>query len=115
MFTENGQSVSYKVRFIDVRIFSNGQARRIEMHSPIMDIDETRELGLQICSIFGRDPSDFVVWCDKVRNDWKENPTLFSSRNIYVSGNDETFGFQTLNTFDNEKPWYINFVITSPQ
>jgi hypothetical protein len=78
-----------------------------------MDIDETRELGLQICNMFGRDPSDFIAWCNKVGNHWLDAP-LYSSRNIYMPNSNETFGFQTLRTYTDEKPWYINFVITSP-
>lgn len=114
VLAENDKSVSYKVRFIDVEPLADGTIRKVEMHSPIMNIDETRELGLQLCAMLGRDPADFSAWCDKVGNNWKENPTLFSSGGSRTPNSDKFAGFGILNSFDNDKPWYIDFFITSP-
>jgi hypothetical protein len=105
--------VEYSAVLISVNAESeNGQIMRIEMQTANMNIDETRELGIQLCDMFGRDPRDFLAWCDKVGNHWLDSP-LYSSRNIYVPNGNETFGFQTLHTFNNESPWMINFIITS--
>ncbi len=32
---------------------------------------------------------------------------------LYATGKG-AYGFQILNTFNNERPWYINFVIVNP-
>lgn len=107
VFEENGKMVSYKVQFIDVRVFSDGErVRRVEMHSPSMDIDETRKLGLQLGGMFGVDSKDFLAWCDKVGNHWMD-------QQLYATG-ERSYGFQILNTFNNEKPWSINFIIQNP-
>jgi hypothetical protein len=105
LFEENGQAVSYKVRFIDVDIYSDsGKIMEVKMHSPIMNIDETRELGLQLCSMLQVDPKGFLAWCDKVGNQWLDAP-------VYADGN-RNYSFHLLRSYDNEKPWYINFMIT---
>jgi len=106
-FGKNDQSVSYQVRFIDLRVFKDsGQIRRVEIHSPIMNIDKTRELGLQLCKMLGVDSKGFTDWCDKVGNHWLDAP-------LYATGTG-SYGFQTLQTFNNDDPWYINFIIQNP-
>ena len=112
-FTENGKTVSYKVRFIDVEPLADGTIQRIEMHSPIMDIAETRELGLQLCNMLGRDPSDFLAWCDKVGNHWLDAP-LYDGFSLPIPNDNKFFGFGVKRTYTDEKPWYILFFITSP-
>ena len=113
VLAENGKSVSFKVRFIDVEPLDDGTIRKVEMHSPIMNIDETRELGSQLCNMLGRDPSDFLAWCDKVGNHWLDS-TLFSSGGSRMSNGDKFAGFGMLHSYDDDKPWYIDFFITSP-
>jgi len=109
----NVKAVEYSAVLISVNAQNeNGQIMRVEMQTPNMNIDETRELGLQLCSMFGRDPGDYLTWCDKVGNHWLDSP-LYSSRNIYVTNSNETFGFQTLHSYNNDNPWIINLVITS--
>ena len=107
-FEENDKTVSYKIRFIDVDVYNDGSEKVMEvnMHSPIMNIDETQELGLQLCNMLGVDPKDFLAWCNKVGNHWLDAP-------LYAAGKG-AYGFQILNTFDNQRPWYINFIIQNP-
>ncbi len=60
LFEQNGRTVFYKVRFIDVDAYKDGgKVIEVQMHSPIMNIDETRELGLQLCDMFGVDSKIF--------------------------------------------------------
>ena len=102
---ENGQTVSYKVRFIDISIKNeSGDVLEAEVRSPMMNVDETRELGLQLCSMLQVDPKNFMVWCDKVGNNWLDQP-LFGDGNRHYS-------FHIFHTYNNEKPWSISFMIT---
>jgi hypothetical protein len=104
---ENGQTISYKVRFIDISIKNaNGDILEAQLRSPMMNIDETRELGLQLCNILGIDSKDFSNWCDKVGNHWLDTP-LYSIGNHY-------YGFETFHTYNDEKPWSISFQIMNP-
>jgi hypothetical protein len=104
-FQENGQTISYKIRFIDISIKNeNGDILEAEARSPMMNIDETRELGLQLCNMLQVDPRNFLAWCDKVGNNWLDQP-LFGDGNRYYS-------FHLFHTYDNEKPWSISFMIT---
>jgi hypothetical protein len=75
----------------------------VEMHSPIMNIEETRELALQLCNMLQVDPKNFLAWCDNVGNNWLDQP-LFADGNHYYS-------FHLLQSFNKEKPWFINFMI----
>jgi hypothetical protein len=109
----NGQSVLYKVRFIDVEPLSDGTIRKVEMHSPIMNIDETRQLGIQLCNMLGRDPAEFLAWCNNAANHGLDS-ALFSSGGSQMSNSDNFGGFGILRTYDSDKPWYIDFFITSP-
>ncbi len=110
---KNGQIVSYKAQFINIDMFNADQIRKVEIHSPVMNIDETRKLGLQLCTMLGRDPSDFLAWCDKVGNHWVDS-TLFSSGGSPVPNSGKFAGFGILHTYNNDSPWYIDFFITSP-
>lgn len=108
LLEQNEKKVPYKVRFIDVRAgLPDGKIQRVEIHSPIMNIDETRELGLKLAGLLGIESTEFTDWCAKVGNHWLDAP-LYSSK----SGNH--LGFETLMTYNDEKPWYVNFVIANP-
>ncbi|MGH7951535.1 MAG: hypothetical protein ACREFE_06410 [Limisphaerales bacterium] len=104
LFEQNSKTISYKVRFIDVELFNDGRLMEVEMHSPIMNIDETRELGLQLCDMLQIDPKGFSEWCDKVGNHWLDAPLYSTKSNAHLS-------FRVLMTYNNQRPWYINFVI----
>ncbi|HEY5233400.1 MAG TPA: hypothetical protein VIK35_07710 [Verrucomicrobiae bacterium] len=82
---ESGQAISYKAQFIDISVKNgSGDILEAQLHSPIMNIDETRELGLQLCNMLEIDPKDFLAWCDKVGNHWLDSP-LFSSGGSRIS------------------------------
>jgi hypothetical protein len=103
---ENGKTISYRVRFVNIGVYNNegGKIMEVEMHSPMMNIDETRSLGLQLCQMLELDSSGFSEWCDKVGNHWPDSPLFSTASNAHLS-------FRILNTFNNDTPWYINFVI----
>jgi hypothetical protein len=104
---KNGQNIDYKLRFIDISVKNqNGDILEAQLRSPMMSIDETRELGLQLCNILGNDPTGFSTWCDKVGNHWMDTP-LYSTGNHY-------YGFETFHTYNDEKPWSISFQIMNP-
>ena len=111
VFQQNGNTVSLKARFIDITA-KNGTGDIIEVgiHSPIMDIAETRDLGLQLCNIFGLDSGDFLAWCNKVGNHWLDAP-LYETRDIHDPNSSAVFAFKTMRTYTDEKPWFINFII----
>lgn len=87
-----------------------GDIMEVEMQTPNMNIDEIRKLGIQFCDMFGLNSSDFLAWCDKVGNHWLDAP-LYGSQDIHVPNSNTVFAFQTLRTYNNEKPWFINFMI----
>jgi hypothetical protein len=110
----NGQTNFYKARFINLDIYEGGEKiMEAQLHSPIMNIDETRELGLQLCSVLGQDPSDFLAWCDKVGNHWLDAP-LYFSKSAHDPNSNKIFEFKTLRTYTDEKPWFIDFIIMNP-
>jgi hypothetical protein len=104
----SGKTISYSVHFIDVRILSGSdRVRKVEMHSPMMNVDEIREFGSQLCQMIGVDSIGVSNWCDKVGHRWMDEP-------LYHGVGNGIYGFEILNSFDNDRPWYINFVIQQP-
>jgi hypothetical protein len=104
LLQENGKTISYKVRFIDISIKNdNGDILEVEARSPMMDINETRELGLQLCDMLGIDPKNFLAWCDTVGNHWLDAP-------LFGDGNRQ-YSFHLFRTYNDEKPWDISFMI----
>jgi hypothetical protein len=111
---QNSNTVAFSARFIDINAKNEtGDIIGVEIHSPIMDIDETRELGLQLCNMLGHDPSDFLAWCDKVGNHWLDAP-LYDGFSVPIPNSDKFCGFGVKTTYTDGKPWYILFFITSP-
>jgi hypothetical protein len=101
---DNGQSVTYIASFITLEIIKpDERIRRVEIQTPFMNIDETREMGSQLCNLLNVDSKDFLAWCDKVGNHAIDAP-LFSTGN-------HLNGFGIHRTFNNQSPWYINYVI----
>lgn len=106
LLEHDGKKVLYHTRFVDVSAgLPDENVQRVEMKSPIMNINETRELGLQLCELLGVDSKDFLAWCDKVGNHWLDAPS-------FNTGNYQC-GFGIHMTYDDDKPWYINFVIVN--
>jgi hypothetical protein len=98
------KTVQYSAVLVSVTAKNEtGNVMEVEMQTPNMNIDETRELGLQLCNMLGVDPKDFLAWCDKVGNHWLDAP-------LYGTGN-KFYSFQTLMTYNNDSPWSINFMI----
>lgn len=106
-FNHNGKTVIYEATFISLTTKGNtDNLLQVELQTPNMSIEETKELGLQLCNMFGWDASGFLAWCDKTGNRWLDAP-------LYGTG-DHAHTFNVRNTFNDEKPWYIDFVIASP-
>lgn len=104
----NGQEVSYKVRFANISIKNGAKSiMAADLYSPNMNIDETRSLGLKLCSLFGFDSTKFLAWCDKVGNHWMDAP-------LYGIGSGN-YSLNVRHTFNNEKPWYIDLDIGTSQ
>src|SRR5665213_2875351 len=101
-----GKTVQYSAVLISVSAENgSGDVREIQMQTPNMTIDETRELGLKLCNMLQVDPKGFLAWCDKVGNHWMDEP-------LFGDGDGHHYSFHLLQTFNNEKPWSINFMIT---
>jgi|SRR5665213_389586 len=113
MLQQNSNAVPFNARFINITAKNEtGDIMEVEMHSPIMGIDETRELGLQLCNMLGQDPSDFLAWCDKVGNHWLDAP-LYDGFSVPIPNSNKFCGFGVKRTYTDGKPWYILFFITS--
>jgi hypothetical protein len=103
---KGSQIVPYTAASIDINAKKpGGDLIEVQMQTPNMDIDETKTLGLQLCNMLEVDPKDFLTWCDKVGNHWLDAP-LYATNHYY--------GFGINRTYDNEKPWFINFIIAHP-
>ncbi len=100
----NGQVLLYNANFIDVdALISDGEIQSVKLHSPKMNIDETRTLGLQLCKMLDIDPKEFLAWSDKVGNHWLDAP-------LYSNGG-AAFGFGIYMTYNDKKPWYVILII----
>jgi hypothetical protein len=82
-----------------------GDIMEVEMQTPNMNIDDTRELGLQLCNMLQIDPKNFLAWCDKVGNNWLDQP-LFGDGDGH-----HHYSFHLLRSSNDERPWLINFMI----
>lgn len=108
----NGQNINYVTSFIDVQITKSGDhIRRVELQAPRMTINETRALGLRLCDLLELDPKDFMTWYDRVGNTWVDKPT-FSSKAGVSPVPSKVAGYTVDATFNNEKPWYITFILS---
>jgi hypothetical protein len=101
----NGQTIEYKATVIYITT-KDGTDNLMEaqLQTPNMNIDEAKQLGLQLCKMLGQDPSRFSAWCGKVGNHWMDAPLFSTPSNRQLS-------FKILQTFNNEKPWCIDFII----
>jgi hypothetical protein len=109
ILNENGNAVQYAAVLISVDCLNRNDldhVSEIEMQTQIMNIDDTRKLGLQLCSTLGIDPKDFSAYCDKVGNQWLDTP-LFAT-GIRDAKIKKVLAFQTLHGFNKDKPWFIN-------
>jgi hypothetical protein len=106
MLIKGTQIVQYEATLVNINAKKpGGDLMEVQMQTPNMNIDETRELGVKLCNMMEVDPKDFQAWCDKVGNHWLDAP-LYATNHYY--------GFGINRTYDNEKPWFINFIIEHP-
>jgi len=99
------KTVQYKAVLISILAKNEtGDIMEVEMQTPNMTIDETRELGTQICTMLNIDPKGFLAWCDQVGNHWLDQP-------LFGDGDGHHYSFHLLHSYNNEKPWLINFMI----
>ena len=107
-FSLNGETVRYKAIFVNVSA-KNGSDDVLEvaLQTANMNIDDTRQLGLQLCDMMQVDSKGFTDWCDKVGNHWVDAP-LFEG-----AGNKQT-AFHIIRGYNDEKPWCIEFLIQNP-
>mgnify|MGYP001598368567 FL=1 len=104
----NGKTVPYTASFISLDT-KNGSDDLLEvaLQSSNMNIDETRQLGLQLLDMLQMDSQGFTDWCNQVGNHWVDAPLWGTSGNRHM-------GFHILRGYNDEKPWLIEFVIQNP-
>jgi hypothetical protein len=96
---KNGEVV-FKAVLVGIMAENNSQlVKEAFMQSENMDVGQLRAFGLQICNMIGYDPADFLSWCARVGNNFDANPYFTHGRN--------PLGFRVLNTFNSQKPWFI--------
>ena len=110
ILSEDTNTVRYSAVLISVdcldRIETN-HVSEIQTQARNMNIDETRKLGLGLC----RDPEAFVAWCDKVGNHWLDTPLYGAVSKFRDVKNGKIVVFETLHTYNNDKPWCIQVTI----
>jgi hypothetical protein len=85
---------------------SDDHVRQLTLNSSWLDIDQVRQIGLQLEDAWGLDPVDFLAWCDKVGNKWLDAP-LFNSRNGIAPFPNQYIGFGVHRTTNDKNPWII--------
>jgi hypothetical protein len=105
----NGQSIIYNAAFVDV---TTTYDLDVEIYSPKMNIDETRELGLKLCNMFGYDSNNFSAWCNRVGNNWLDAP-LFFAGDLNSGAGDQYHELRIGRTYSNNQPWYFVLNIAS--
>jgi hypothetical protein len=107
VLTQNTNTVQFKTVLLVISAQKNtGNLIQEDLQSQNLNIDETRQLGLQLCKLFEFENDEFLAWCDKVGNHWLDAP-------LYGRGN-HYFGFKIIRTYNDEKPWCINVIIVHP-
>ncbi|HEY3762623.1 MAG TPA: hypothetical protein VGN23_12830 [Verrucomicrobiae bacterium] len=106
MLQTNSKTVIFNANFINLGVRNKTNIFEADLHSPMLDIDETKSIGLQLCDLFGFKSDGFVAWCNKTGNHWMDAPL--------VGVGDLNHNFHVRNSFDNQKPWYIDLVINNP-
>lgn len=107
VLTQNTNTVQFKTVLLVIHAQKNtGNLIQVDLQSQNMNIDETRQLGVQLCKLFGFENDEFLAWCDKVGNHWLDAP-------LYGRGN-HYFGFNILRTYNDERPWFIQVSLMHP-
>jgi hypothetical protein len=113
--TTNKNLVEFDSELINIytRRDNSENIHRVELHSVWMNIADTKLLGDSLLEMMGKDKTSFDAWCDKVGNNWVDAP-LYDSYNARLPNSDKVYSFGTHITFNNERPWFIYFVIADP-
>jgi hypothetical protein len=106
----NGKTIQYKAKLTSVDAMGD-YVREIELQSGWVDITDVRSLGDSLLQMMGMDETGFNSWSDKVENNWVDAP-LYNSPVSQVPNSSKYYGFQILRSYNNDKPWSINFIIT---
>ena len=103
----NGKSVTFVADMMwALTDRSDDHVHQLDLHSPPLDIDEVRQVGLELEGAWGLDPTGFLTWCNKVGNNWIDAP-LYSAGNGFPPAPEPHIGFSVRRTTDNEKPWLV--------
>jgi hypothetical protein len=115
LLSQEGKTLLYSTVLVSLNAKNDASAEilSVEMQTPNMNADETRTLGVQLCEMLKRDPSDFLTWCDKVGNHWLDAP-LYSTGGSRLKQSNRHCGFGILRTYNNDRPWCINLFISAP-
>jgi hypothetical protein len=106
----NGNTLQFTTKLTSVDTMSD-HIRQVELQSPFMNIEEIKNFGQQLCALLDIDPKDFLAWCNQVGNTWVDQPIFYSGAGISPDPA-KAVAFNIRQTFNNEKPWYIDFVFT---
>lgn len=108
-FTRNDRAAIFNVSFAGISAYKpNGILQVAELHSPKMDINETKKLGLQLLQLVDLDPKDFLAWCETAAAHGMDEP-------VFSTGTrDHLYIINTRHSFNEAKPWYILFEIQNP-
>lgn len=107
LLRQNKQTIIYKAETIQVITLPHtADFLMANLHSPKMNIEETRELGLKLCGMFGFDSDKFTNWCHRVENGWLDAP------NFKVTDSTRLRGLEVRTSYNDKRPWYINFSVS---
>lgn len=108
----NGKTIQYKAKLTSVDAMGD-RVREIQLQSGWMNIADTRSLGDSLLQMMGKDTASFDAWCNKVGNNWIDQPE-WTSGGLRMPDGNKFYGFATHITFNNESPWYVDFFVSDP-
>jgi hypothetical protein len=91
----------------------NGNIYRIDIQNQSMNLAETREFGLKMLNMMGKDSAKFNNWCE-VAGTRLTNQKNFTSAFAPFPNSQMLYGFEVLHAYQDEKPWYVLVVVTDP-
>lgn len=107
LLEKNGKTVTYDAHFISINTKNEqGDILEIQLMSSLMNIDETRQMGLQLFEMLGLDSRGFQAWCNNVGNGWMDVAPYSTGNHYYI--------IQTVNSYNKEHPWVMNLLIMYP-
>ncbi|MDD5140058.1 MAG: hypothetical protein PHY43_07370 [Verrucomicrobiales bacterium] len=110
---KNDKAIRFVADFVEATSDpEGGRIWKLELHSPNMSIEELRPLGIQLHEMLKIDPQPFLSWADKVGNAWVDSPLYYNGEPAVPAG-EKRFSFGVLHTYNDERPWFVRFLITS--